>query len=90
MAHAEERLLGRARARVAFNAAIAARSGLSPRISVLEAEGRTIGMGTDNMAEDMVEAMRRGLVMERIHRAWAAMFAADPGLEVPAGFAPPG
>jgi len=69
MVHAEERLLGRARARVAFNSAIAARRGLSPRISVLEAEGCTIGMGTDNMAEDMVEAMRTGLFMERIRRA---------------------
>jgi len=68
MAHTEERLLGRARANVAFNAAIAARRGLSPRISVLQAEGCTIGMGTDNMAEDMVEVMRTGLFMERIRR----------------------
>lgn len=69
MAHREEALLGRARARVSFNPAIAARRGLSPRISVLEAEGCTIGIGTDNMAEDMVEAMRTGLFMERIRRA---------------------
>lgn len=68
MAHNEERLLGRARSSVAFNSAIAARRGLSPRISVLEAEGCTIGMGTDNMAEDMVEVMRTGLFMERIRR----------------------
>ncbi|MBR0668579.1 amidohydrolase family protein [Roseomonas hellenica] len=68
MAHSEERLLGRARSSVAFNSAIAARRGLSPRISVLEAEGCTIGMGTDNMAEDMVEVMRTGLFMERIRR----------------------
>lgn len=69
MAHAEERLLGSARVRVAFNSAIAARRGLSPRIAVLEAEGCTIGMGTDNMSEDMVEVMRTGLFMERIRRA---------------------
>ena len=68
MAHQEERLLGRSRAAVSFNSAIAARRGLSPRISVLQAEGCTIGMGTDNMAEDMVEAMRTGLFMERIRR----------------------
>ncbi|WP_198375042.1 amidohydrolase family protein [Neoroseomonas rubea] len=68
MAHREERLLGQARARVSFNSAIAARRGLSPRIQVLEAEGCTIGMGTDNMAEDMVEVMRTGLFMERIRR----------------------
>ncbi|SHK31960.1 5-methylthioadenosine/S-adenosylhomocysteine deaminase [Roseomonas rosea] len=68
MVHEEERLLGRARVNVAFNAAIAARRGLSPRISVLEAEGCNIAMGTDNMAEDMVEVMRTGLFMERIRR----------------------
>jgi 5-methylthioadenosine/S-adenosylhomocysteine deaminase len=68
MEHREEQLLGRARASVAFNSAIAARRGLSPRISVLEAEGCNITMGTDNMAEDMVEVMRTGMFMERIRR----------------------
>jgi 5-methylthioadenosine/S-adenosylhomocysteine deaminase len=68
MEHREEQLLGRARASVAFNSAIAARRGLSPRISVLEAEGCNIAMGTDNMAEDMVEVMRTGMFMERVRR----------------------
>jgi cytosine/adenosine deaminase-related metal-dependent hydrolase len=68
MEHGEERLLGRARASVAFNSAIAARRGLSPRVSVLESEGCNIGMGTDNMAEDMVEVVRTGLFMERVRR----------------------
>ncbi|WP_270934819.1 amidohydrolase family protein [Falsiroseomonas oryzae] len=68
MAHREEKLLGRARTSVAFNSAIAARRGLSPRISALEAEGCNIAMGSDNMAEDMVEVMRTGLFMERIRR----------------------
>ena len=68
MAPVEEALLGRARTTVSFNPAIAARRGLSPRVSVLEAAGCRIGMGTDNMAEDMVEAMRTGLFMERIRR----------------------
>lgn len=68
MEHREERLLGRSRVSVAFNSAIAARRGLSPRVSVLEAEGCNIGMGSDNMAEDMVEVMRTGLFMERIRR----------------------
>jgi len=69
MADAEEKLLGRARTAVSFNAAIAARRGLSPRIAKLQADGCTIGMGTDNMAEDMVEVVRTGLFMERIRRA---------------------
>ncbi len=65
----EERLLGRAGVNVSFNSAIAARRGLSPRVSVLQAEGCRIGMGSDNMAEDMVEVMRTGLFMERVRRA---------------------
>ncbi|WP_439578783.1 amidohydrolase family protein [Elioraea sp.] len=68
MGHREERLLGQARVSVSFNSAIAARRGLSPRVAVLEHEGCTIGMGSDNMAEDMVEVTRTGLFMERIRR----------------------
>jgi len=64
----EERRLGRAKVNVSFNSAIAARRGLSPRIADLEALGCRIAMGSDNMAEDMVEVMRTGLFMERIRR----------------------
>lgn len=68
MAPLEEKILGKHRVKVAFNSAIAARRGLSPRVSELEAAGCTIGMGSDNMAEDMVEVMRTGLFMERVRR----------------------
>lgn len=64
----EEEALGKAGAIVAFNAAIAARRGLSPRISNLEEYGCVITMGSDNMAEDMVEVVRTGLFMERVRR----------------------
>lgn len=64
----EERRLGASGAAVAFNAAIAARRGLSPRIAELEAYGCTIALGSDNMAEDMVEVMRTALFMERVRR----------------------
>ncbi len=64
----EERILGEARAGVAFNSCIAARRGLSPRIADLQAYGCTIGLGTDNMAEDMVEVTRTALFMERVRR----------------------
>jgi cytosine/adenosine deaminase-related metal-dependent hydrolase len=64
----EERILGRSHASVAFNSAIAARRGLSPRIHDLETYGCNIAMGTDNMAEDMIEVVRTGLFMERIRR----------------------
>jgi 5-methylthioadenosine/S-adenosylhomocysteine deaminase len=68
MEPAEERLLGQAGVTVAYNAAIAARRGLSPRIADLEEYGCTIAMGSDNMAEDMVEVARTGLFMERVRR----------------------
>jgi 5-methylthioadenosine/S-adenosylhomocysteine deaminase len=68
MAPLEEKILGKHRVNVAFNSAIAARRGLSPRICELEDAGCTIGMGTDNMSEDMVEVMRTGLFMERVRR----------------------
>ena len=68
MAPDEERLLGASGAAVAFNSAMAARRGLSPRIADLEDYGCTIALGTDNMAEDMVEVMRTALFMERVRR----------------------
>ena len=68
MAPFEEQILGRRRAHVAFNSAIAARRGLSPRVCEMEQAGCNIAMGTDNMAEDMVEVMRTGLFMERVRR----------------------
>ncbi len=64
----EERTLGAAGAAVAFNSAIAARRGLSPRIDELERAGCLITLGTDNMAEDMVDVMRTALFMERVRR----------------------
>jgi 5-methylthioadenosine/S-adenosylhomocysteine deaminase len=64
----EEAILGAAGAAVAFNSAIAARRGLSPRVAELQAAGCLVGMGSDNMAEDMVEVLRTGLFMERVRR----------------------
>lgn len=64
----EERLLGAAGAAVAVNSAIAARRGLAARVHELEEAGCLITLGTDNMAEDMVEAMRTALFMERVRR----------------------
>jgi 5-methylthioadenosine/S-adenosylhomocysteine deaminase len=62
----ETQLLGRSHATASFNSAIAARRGMSPRVAELEAAGCNIAMGSDNMAEDMVEVMRTGLFMERV------------------------
>jgi 5-methylthioadenosine/S-adenosylhomocysteine deaminase len=68
MSAEEERTLGGARVAVAVNSAIAARRGLAARIDELERAGCLIALGTDNMAEDMVEVMRTALFMERVRR----------------------
>jgi cytosine/adenosine deaminase-related metal-dependent hydrolase len=68
MAPSEVALLGQSRAFVSHNAAMAARRASSPPIQALAASGCTIAMGSDNMAEDMVEVMRTGLFTERVAR----------------------
>jgi 5-methylthioadenosine/S-adenosylhomocysteine deaminase len=68
MAPSEIALLGQSQAFVSYNSAMAARRGVAPPIQALEAAGCTIAMGSDNMAEDMVEVMRAGLFVERVAR----------------------
>ncbi|MGH2404622.1 MAG: amidohydrolase family protein [bacterium] len=68
MQPSEIALLGQSRAFVSYNTAMAARRGVAPPIQALEAAGCTIAMGSDNMAEDMVEVMRAGLFLERVAR----------------------
>jgi 5-methylthioadenosine/S-adenosylhomocysteine deaminase len=68
MAPAEVARLGQSGAFVSHNAAMAARRGSAPPIQALAAAGCTIAMGSDNMAEDMVEVMRTGLFTERVAR----------------------
>ena len=65
---AEIALLGQSGVKVTNNAAIAARRGAAAPVRELQAAGCVIGMGTDNMAEDMVEVMRAGLFLERVRR----------------------
>ncbi len=61
-------LLGQYGVGISNNAAIAARRGAAAPIFELQAAGCSIGMGSDNMAEDMVEVMRAGLFLERVRR----------------------
>jgi cytosine/adenosine deaminase-related metal-dependent hydrolase len=61
-------LLGHAGVGISNNAAIAARRGAAAPVREMQAAGCTIGMGSDNMAEDMVEVMRAGLFHERVRR----------------------
>ena len=65
---AEIALLGQHGVKVANNAAIAARRGAAAPVRELQGAGCVIGMGSDNMAEDMVEVMRAGLFLERVRR----------------------
>src|SRR3989449_3279987 len=69
MTDEEERILGASGAAVAVNPAIAARRGLAARIDELERAGCLVTLGTDNMAEDMVEVVRTAMFMERVRRA---------------------
>jgi len=66
MSTEEEKILGKYKSTVSFNAAIAARRGLSPNIKDLEEFGCKIGMGSDNMDENMIVVMRTGMFMERV------------------------
>ncbi len=61
-------LLGQTGTAISNNAAIAARRGAAAPAKELLAAGCVMGMGTDNMAEDMVEVMRAGLFLERVRR----------------------
>ena len=65
---AEIALLGQHGVGISNNAAIAARRGAAAPVQELQAAGCRIGMGSDNMAEDMVEVMRAGLFHERVRR----------------------
>ena len=64
----EVALLGRHGVSVSNNPAIAARRGAAAPVFELEAAGSPIGMGSDNMAEDMVEVVRSALFHERVRR----------------------
>ncbi len=64
----EVQALGRRGTGVSNNPAIAARRGAAAPALDLEEAGCRIGIGTDNMAEDMVEAIRTGYFVERVRR----------------------
>lgn len=65
---AEIALLGNTRTIITHQAGMAANRAVIPPIPALRAAGCPIAMGTDNNTQDMLEAMRLGLVTERIIR----------------------
>jgi cytosine/adenosine deaminase-related metal-dependent hydrolase len=64
----EVAMLGKAGCGISNNPAIAARRGAAAPVMELQAAGCTIGMGSDNMSQDMVEVLRSGLFYERVRR----------------------
>ena len=66
--HSEIALAGQTRTNVSFNPAIAARRGAAAPATELDAAGCNMGMGSDNMDENMLHVMRTGLFAERLRR----------------------
>ncbi len=61
-------LAGQTRTNVSFNPAIAARRGAAAPATELDAAGCNMGMGSDNMDENMLHVMRTGVFAERVRR----------------------
>ena len=61
-------LVGQTRTNVSFNPAIAARRGAAAPAAELDAAGCNMGMGSDNMDENMLHVLRTGLFAERVRR----------------------
>ena len=61
-------LAGQTRTNVSFNPAIAARRGAAAPATELDAAGCNVGMGSDNMDENMLHVMRTGLFAERVRQ----------------------
>ena len=64
----EMALLGQNNTGISHNAAIGARRGAAAPVSELLSSGCSVGLGSDNMAEDMVEVMRAALFHERVRK----------------------
>ena len=61
-------LLGQNNVGISHNSAIGARRGAAAPVDELLSSGCSVGMGSDNMAEDMIEVMRAALFHERVRR----------------------
>lgn len=65
----EVELIGRAGTNVAHCAVINARRGKAAPIMALDAAGANIGLGSDNMSEDIVDVMRHALTANRVRES---------------------
>ena len=79
---AEIDILGRTGTHVSHNAAINARRGFIAPIRALKDAGANIGIGSDNMSEDMFEVMRIALMVGRIKTGNYAAFMPQDVMEM--------
>jgi 5-methylthioadenosine/S-adenosylhomocysteine deaminase len=75
-------ILGRTGTHVSHNAAINARRGFIAPIRALQDAGANIGVGSDNMSEDMFEVMRVALMVGRIRTGNYAAFMPQDVMEM--------
>ena len=68
MNSSEIALLGQNNVGISHNSAIGARRGAAAPVDELLSSGCSVGMGSDNMAEDMIEVLRAALFHERVRR----------------------
>jgi 5-methylthioadenosine/S-adenosylhomocysteine deaminase len=80
--NSEISLLGRTRSNISHQPAMAARRAVIPPVYQLEKAGCSIGLGTDNNTQDMIEVMRVGLFTERIDRSDGAVPQPEDYLEM--------
>lgn len=78
----EVEILGKTRTNVSHNAAINARRAWIAPVFALKQAGANIGLGSDNMSEDMVEVMRVALLVGRIKTNNFAALMPDDVLEM--------
>jgi 5-methylthioadenosine/S-adenosylhomocysteine deaminase len=82
LSQAEIDILGRTRTHVSHNAAINARRGFIAPIRALKDAGANIGLGSDNMSEDLIEVMRIALMVGRIKTGNYATFMPQDVMEM--------
>jgi 5-methylthioadenosine/S-adenosylhomocysteine deaminase len=77
----EVELIGRSGTNVAHCAFISAKRGKIAPIMALQAAGANIGLGSDNMSEDMVEVVRLALIVNRVREAHGSLPSSHDVLE---------
>lgn len=77
----EIQMLGKTRTNIAHNALINAKRGKVAPIMALEAAGANIGLGSDNMSEDMSGVVRAATIVNRIREGHGSIPSSHDALE---------